>query len=239
MSKAKKIEPVFEKKIKLSKDTYEFYFRRPSGLSFKAGQYLKWNLSIKNPDNRGSSRYFTISSSPKNKDFITITTRVIKSSFKKKLLRLKKGDKARAFGPLGYFNFSIDSKKNKIFLAGGIGLTPYHSILTTIKDNKRIPYIFFFVSFPKKEEVIYFDLFKEIEKRNSKIKIIYTLTKENVPGFESGRINKQLIKKYVPQYKKLEFYVVGSEAMEEGMLEMLKEMRIPKKNIFSENFPGY
>ena len=51
--------------------------------------------------------------------------------------------------------------------------------------------------------------------------------------------SKELIKKYCPNYKKAEFFVVGSEAMEEGMLEMLKEMRISKRNIFSENFPGY
>lgn len=241
MQKASKIEPEFVKKIKLSKDTYEFYFSRPAGFEFKAGQYLKWTLPIKNPDSRGSSRYFTISSSPENPKYLTITTRVIKSSFKKKLLRLKKGERAKAFGPLGYFDFNIKNKKPKIFLASGIGLTPYHSILTTIDGKKNIPEICFIVSFSKKNEVVYYDLFKEIEKRNSRIKIVYTLTKETKPvlGFEQGRINKELIKKYCPDYKKAEFYVVGSEVIEADLLEMLKGMRIPKKYIFSENFPGY
>jgi len=241
MPKASRIEPEFVKKIKLSKDTYEFYFSRPFGFKFKAGQYLKWTLPIRNPDSRGSSRYFTISSSPENSEYLTITTRVIKSSFKKKLLRLKKGEKVKAFGPLGYFDFNIKNKKQKIFLAGGIGLTPYHSILTSIDGKKNIPPVCFFVSFSKKDEVVYFDLFKHIEKRNPKVKIIYTLTKESKPvlGLEQGRINKDLINKYCPDYKKAEFYVVGSEAMKAGLLQMLKEMRIPKKNIFSENFPGY
>ncbi len=239
MPKAKKFETTFVKKIKLSSDAYEFYFRRPIGFKFNSGQYLKWFLEIKNPDDRGTSRYFTISSSPNNLGYITITTRVIKSSFKKKLSHLKKGDIVRAFGPLGYFTFDLKNKKDKIFLAGGIGLTPYHSILTTIDGEKNIPNIYFFVSFSKKDEVIYHDLFEQIEKRNPRIKIIYTLTKEKAEGFEFGRISKDLIKKYSPNYKKAEFFVVGSEVMEEGMLQMLKDMRIPKKNIFSENFPGY
>lgn len=236
--KAGKFDLIFEKKITVAKNTFEFHFKKPKTFNFKPGQYLKVRLDIKNPDERGSSRYFTVSSSP-NKSYLTITTRVIQSSFKKSLVSLRKGDKMHAFGPLGYFDFNVNSGKSKIFLAGGMGATPYHSILTTI-FNKRLKFdIALIVSASFKDELVYFEEFKRIEKENQRIKVVSTLTKEKVPGFEHVRINKSLIVKHVPEYKKAEFFVVGPEAFEAAMLALLRQMRIAKENIFSENFPGY
>src|SRR6185295_6223692 len=108
----------FIKKEKIALDTYSFYLDRASqGFDFQAGEYIRMTLSIENPDERGSSRYFTIASSPLDKDFITITTRVIKSSFKKELLNLKPGQKVKIFGPLGNFIVDWSKEKKLVFLA--------------------------------------------------------------------------------------------------------------------------
>lgn len=236
----KKVAQEFEfrliKKDKINKEVYSFYFEK-NNFNFKPGQYVRLTLPIIKPDFRGSSRYFTISSSPKDQELM-ITTKIVKSSFKKKLHSLKKWDVVSAFGPIGYFNFNIKNKKNKILLAGGIGLTPYHSVIKTFKKNKSIK-ICLIVSFTLKKEIIFYDELKEIEKENPNIRIIYTLTKEKLNGFENGRIDKEMILKYCPDYKKSEFFIVGSVAFEGNFLVILKEMGIKEKNIFSENFPGY
>ena len=237
--KAQKLELTFFKKVKLTKDTYEFYFERPDKFNFRSGQYLKIFLPIENPDIRGTSRYFTISSSPLNKSHLTITTRIIRSSFKLTLNSLVSGKKIKAFGPMGYFNFNLKSEKPKLFLAGGIGITTYHSILKTLEKKKMSFNILLIVSFSKKENVIYFDELKEIESKNPKIKIIYSLTKKSFDKFESGRINKDLIIKYCPNYLDYEIFIVGSESFEENLIKLVKDMNVVEENIFTENFPGY
>ncbi len=237
--KANKYELEFSFKKQLTHETYEFYFKRPKELSFKAGQYMKYSLDISKSDDRGASRYFTISSSPLNKEYITITTRVIQSSFKIALSNMEKGDKIRSFGPLGYFTFDPKSRKNKIFLAGGIGVTPYHSILKTIQGKRSLANIILFDSWPRAKDAVYLSELKEVEARNKNIKVIYTLTQENKEGFEYGRISPQLIEKYMPNYKDAEFFVVGSEEVEAALLKMVKDMGVAEENIFSENFPGY
>ena len=249
-----KFESQFIKKEKLSKDVYSFYFdrvrvERGSGkrsyaedFDFIFGQYVRLTLQIDSPDERGTSRYFTISSSPTDLSYFTITTRIIKSSFKMRLNSLKPGEIVTAFGPIGYFNFDINNKKPKIFLAGGIGITPYHSILRYI-DNKALKLsasVTLIVSFSTREEVIFFEELKEIENRNSNIRVVCTLTNDNnmYPKFKKGRIDISLIKKYT-QDKDSEFFIVGSGAFETNMIELLNSLEVPEVNIFMENFPGY
>lgn len=237
-----KFESTFVKKEKLSKDVYSFYFERKKDFDFIPGQYLKLYLQIENPDARGSSRYFTISSSPTDRKFLTITTKIIKSSFKMRLNSLKPGEIVTVFGPIGYFNFNVNNKKPKIFLAGGIGITPYRSVLRYM-DNKALKLnasITLIVSFSSREEVIFFEELKEIENRNSNIRVVYTLTHDNnmYPEFEKGRINASMIKKYT-QNKDSEFFIVGSEAFEANMIELVKSLKVPEADTFTENFPGY
>jgi len=236
VTKAQKLKVQFIEKRKLNDDTFEFHFSKPVGFKFTPGQYLKMFLSIKNPDRRGSSRYFTISASPKD-SYLTITTKIIKSSFKKKLVNLKKGDEISIFGPIGYFYINNQNLKPKIMLAGGMGITPYHSILKALNIKKLKFQILLLSSFSKFPEVFYKKEFEEINR--GKIKVIFTLTKDQKDGFEKGRINREMIEKYYPNWRKAEFFVTGSEKTEKGLLKLLKEMGVKEKNIFSENFPGY
>ena len=155
--KAAKFELKFLKKEKVGENIFSFYFDTfATGFDFIPGQYIKIYLDITKVDDRGSSRYFTISSSPTDKGFITITTKIVKSSFKKALGNLRSGDLVKIFGPIGYFDFDIKNKKNKLFLAGGMGITPYHSVLRYLNDKKlKIP-IALIASFPTKKEVIFY-----------------------------------------------------------------------------------
>ncbi len=242
MNKAQKFELEFIKKELVSNDAYSFYFNR-IGLrfNFSPGQYLKLFLDIESPDERGSSRYFTISSSPTDKDFLTITTRVLKSSFKLKLNSLNPGDKVRAFGPIGYFDFDTKDNREQVFLAGGIGMTPAHSILRLVDAKKEKTKILLIVSFTKFSEINFYEDLKEIETRNKNIKIIYTLTNEDKKneGFEKGHINESLIKKYSKDFKNTKYFIVGSESFEYSMVNLLTKMKIKEENMFKENFPGY
>jgi glycine betaine catabolism B len=236
---ARNLELKFIKKVRESKDSYSFYFTRPKDFKFNPGQYVKIFLDIKNPDKRGSSRYFTISSSPTEKDFIVITTKIIKSSFKKEFLNLIPNEKINAFGPVGYFDFNQDKDKNIVLLSGGIGITPYHSLIKFIDTKKLITNVTLIASFDFHKNIIFYEELMKIENENKLIKIIYTLTKEKREGFEKGRVNEDLLKKYIKDLKTEKFYLVGSDTFTEEIYTLLTDLEVKEENIFKEDFSGY
>ncbi len=223
--------------------SYTFFFKKPKRFDFIAGQYNRWTLPIKATDGRGSSRFFTISSSPLESDTISLTTKIIQSDFKKALMNLKEKDEIKIFGPMGNFIFDESNSKPKVFIAGGIGITPFHSeLLYATRKNLTIP-ITLFVSFSTREEIIYFEELKKLEEQHANIKIIYTITKphesEKVWTGETGRISEKLIKKYVLDIFDVLFYVVGPPSLEEGIKSLLTNMKISEENILTEQFTGY
>src|SRR5690349_481399 len=106
----------FVKKEQKSQDAYSFYFDKTGqDLNFLPGQYLRMSLPHENPDNRGTGRFFTISSSPLEQEHIIITTRVLQSSFKHALSNLQPGTKVRIFGPMGNFYLDETEASPKVF----------------------------------------------------------------------------------------------------------------------------
>lgn len=104
MKNSAKIYPVvFIKKLQINSSVYAFYFSLPKDFVYTAGQYIQMTLLHDDVDERGSSRFFTISSSPTEKEYLMITSRKGWSSFKKALFSLKKGDTVQIFGPMGTF----------------------------------------------------------------------------------------------------------------------------------------
>lgn len=227
----------------VAKDTYTFYFKKPAGFAFIPGQYNRWTLPITPTDGRGSSRFFTISSSPTLTDKLTITTKILQSDFKKALVNLKENDEIKIFGPMGNFILDEAITKTRVFIAGGIGITPYHSMLTyAAAKNLTIP-MTLFVSFSTPEEMIFYEELKKIGDDHNNIKIVYTITKpedsQTSWNGETGRISEMLIRKYIPDTVDTLFYVVGPPPMEEATTKLLKDMHITEENILTEAFTGY
>ncbi len=233
----------FLSRKEVAKNTYSFFFSRPEGFDFIAGQFNRWTLSIAVSDGRGASRFFTISSSPLDKEFISFTTKIIQSDFKKALLNLKKNEKVNIFGPSEKFILDENDMREKVLIAGGIGITPFHSILTyAVSKNLTIP-LTLLVSFSIPEEMVFYEELTELSKTHKNIRIVYTITKpeeSKIPwSGEKGRISEDLIKKYILDLQKSVFYVVGPPPMVEGTKQMLSEMQIPDENVKVELFTGY
>lgn len=234
----------FVRKEQVGKDAYAFYFdRSKEQLDFLPGQYIRMTLPQPNPDERGIRRFFSLITSPLDKQFIGITTRIIQSSFKQTLANLSPGAPVEFFGPVGRFVFDEKETQPHILLAGGIGITPYRSMLLyAAEKNLAIP-ITLFVSFSTVEDVLFKNELEEATKNNPNIKLVYTVTKpeeSKIPrGEETGRISEDLIKKYVADFSNALFYIVGPPAMVLAMEEMVKQMGIPMERIRKETFVGY
>lgn len=246
----------FVKKEQLSDDAWSFFFDRTvyPDLSFLPGQYVRMTLDIPQTDERGNSRFFSISSSPLNKEYLIITTRILQSAFKKTLASVSPGTDVKYFGPVGRFILNEEEERPHIFLAGGIGVTPFHSMLVDAAEKNLSLPITLFVSFSTVEEIVFYEELMKISADHSNIKVIYTVTRPEVTTLaassatekeiavwkgETGRISGDLIKKYVSDSISSIFYISGSPVMVDAMLALVKEIGIPDEHVKKEKFIGY
>jgi len=200
---------------------------------WKAGQYLHYMLHHEPTDDRGSDRWFTIASAPFTKH-PQITTRyapagVQGSSFKKALLEMKVGDFIEAEGPYGDFIVD-DLDAEYVFIAGGIGITPFHSILAELDHSKKkIKATLLYGS--RDENIVFKNELETFARNNSDLKIVNVVA--------PLQINDATIKKNVPDISKPIFYVSGPEPMVNALSKTLKEMGVPEAHIKGDWFPGY
>lgn len=218
-------------KIKETSDVTTFVFEPDQPLEWTAGQYMHYILPHENPDDRGTERYFTISSAPFEKH-PQITTRHAdekSSTFKTTLFNLEVGDEMEANDLEGDFIFG-DPDKEYVFLAGGIGITPFHSILKDLDHKGLQPKITLIYS-NRNQEVVFKDEFESFKQRNPNLIIHYLYSPE--------RIDEDSIKKYSPSLQGPIFYMSGPEPMIEALGETLKGMGVAESSIVQDFFPGY
>jgi len=212
-------------------DVITFIFKPDQILNFKAGQFLHYKLPHLSPDDRGIDRYFTIAAAP-YEEVARITTRFTNergSSFKGVLHNLKVGDIIEAEGPLGEFTVE-DPSKNYVFIAGGIGITPFRAILLQLRhENKPINMILLYAN--RDQNIVFKDELESLIKNNPNFKIIYIFSPEHV--------DEKKIKETVPNLSDPIFYVSGPEPMVNNMVEILKKMNIQTDHIKKDWFPGY
>ena len=233
----------FLKKEQLAPDTYSFYFERnEKSRDFIAGQYFEVKLRIKDPDERGDTHVFTCASSPTEKKYYMITTRIIESTFKKALAKLKPGTMVQFNGPWDDLNFNETEDLPQVFLAGGIGITPFHSIVKYAVDKKLELPMTLFVSWGSIEEMLFDEFFREAENRLKDFRYIPTVThSEDLKNWkgETGRISERLVKKYIKKVRNNRFRIAGPIGLVKAMKELCVQMNMPKENIIFEEFEGY
>jgi ferredoxin-NADP reductase/nitrite reductase/ring-hydroxylating ferredoxin subunit len=231
-------------------DMMSFRFSRSdaqNNLSFRAGQYSVLDLGTKE-DAKGPTRSFTIASSPTEKDAILITTRIRDTPFKQKLSRLEEGTPVKITAPAGKFTLPEDHSKSIVFLSGGIGVTPFRSMIKYATDKKLLLKITMFDSNRNQSSILYKDEFDACTRVNKNLRIIYTITEEGEkiasPDWEGerGYIDKAMLTKYLTNDELANsfFYICGPPAMLNAMRQLLsKEMAVPQDKIKIEAFTGY
>lgn len=228
--------------IEIRNETYDvktFRVRKPISFSFIPGQYCLVSF-IDRQEFADESRPFTFANSPTDDRFIEITVKKI-SGFTAALHSLKVGDKLKIEGPLGAsLNFNESVKDDIIFLAAGSGITPFISAIRYIITKKLSNKIILLFSNKTENDIIYK---KELEKINNRnIKIIHTLSQEAPEGWkgEIGRINKEMVEKYVKNPKEKLWYICGPPLMADSIKKILIEMNIPQERLRIEDWqlPG-
>ncbi len=218
-------------KIKEAKDTYSLIFHPQEEVSWKAGQFIYYKVPHENPDERGEVRHFTISSAPFEKN-IRLTSKFDPengSSFKRALLSLGLGDTIEAYNIRG--SFTVDQEGNYVFIAGGIGVTPYRPILLDLEKKDALGDILMLYSCKDKESLAFGDLWKRLENDNPGLGIHYI--------FSPRLIDKGLIEEKVSALEDRRFYISGPIKMVQAVERSLSEIGVEKEKIVKDYFPGY
>ena len=223
---------ILKKKEKLTKDVTGFWFEPFKKFDFKPVQFLEWTLSHPNPDNRGIRRFFTIASSP-TEDLILLASKFYEkpSTFKQALLKMEVGDEIIASDLEGEFSIPDKLDTKLVFIAGGIGVTPFRSMAKYMVDQKESRDIVLLFSNKTKEDIVFKDILEKADKFD--LKTVYVNTDKD------GYIDDKLIKEKVSDWKERIFYISGPEPMVEAFEKMLSKMGIAKKNVRRDYFPGY
>lgn len=232
-----------KEKLVVGKDIMDFLFVPQKKFNFIPGQYMEWTLPSINQDSRGNRRYFTIASSP-TEETLRLGVRFYHngSSYKKQLQSLDSTTPIVAGQRGGDFVLPADISKKLVFVAGGIGITPFRSMLKYLIDTQQKRDIVVVYSNKTADEIVYTDVLEKAAATFG-MKIIYTLTAtdqlpENWQG-ERGRITPEMIQRDIPDFSQRYFYLSGPHAMVQYYQTILQQLHIPKKQIIVDFFPGF
>lgn len=233
-------------KEKVATDAWRLDFEKPKGYKHQAGQYNELQLKHDGVDDRGETRWFTASSSPTEKN-LSITTRHVKdhpSTFKNALFELQKGDSVPTKGPMGEFVLPQDKSVKLVWVAGGIGITPFVSQMRYLLDTKDLNRdIILFYGSRSDADIVCPNLLNEVRDAMKHFKLVRVYSEEP-PSFidehvETGLIDEKLINKYLPDLQDREFFVSGPEPMVDSFKQMLDFMGVRDNHIHQDWFPGY
>ena len=234
---------VFVSKQSIAANTMEFRFTANKKIQFKPGQFLLWTLPHKQTDMRGHRRYFSIASSPAE-DHIAIVTKFAdkSSSFKKALRELPEGRTVMAASLDGDFVLPKDTNQTCVFIAGGVGIAPFRSMIKDMLERKIRRPITLLYSNNNADEICFQELF-DMAATALGVKIVYTLTDlDRLPSNWAGRtgyVNAAMIRDEVPNHQNALYYISGPDPMVRGMKRTVRGMEIASSQIKADYFPGY
>lgn len=232
-----------QKKEQLSPSVYGFSFASDQPLQFQPGQYLEWTLPEDDADTRGNRRYFTIASSPTEQNIqLGVRTFAEGSSFKKGLLTMNTGDTIVASQLSGEFTLPKDKAKKLVFIAGGIGITPFRSMMKYLIDKEEKRDVVLMYACAGEGDFVYQDVFDQAAKVIG-ARIHYLVTeKEKVTAKWQGKvgyITKEMIQQEIPDYLERTFYLSGPGAMVAAYKKLLRELKVSHGKIKTDYFPGF
>ena len=229
---------------KIAADTGEFVFESDRPIPFKAGQYLEWTLQHPRPDSRGNRRYFTIASSPTEKH-VRLGVRFDgrhSSTFKKALAEMPEGSTIMAGQLSGDFVLPRDPDAKVAFIAGGIGVTPFRSMVGSMLDRNERRDAVLIYSAKTLAELAYTEFFNDARERLG-FRTAATLTDLNkVPADWQGHrgfLDAAMIAAEIPDYAERTFYISGPIGLVQAGKRVLKGMGIPRHHIRTDYFPGF
>ncbi len=227
---------VLKQKVKEAEGVLTLKFLPVKGaiFSFEPGQFVL--ISFLDDRAEKKIRAYSISSAPQDK-FLAITVKKI-GVFSSALHNLKIGEKIKASPPKGDF-YPQKSMNNLVFLAGGIGIAPFHSIIRNFYLKKSSKKITLFYSNRTKRDIVFFKELNKMARKWSSFKVIYLLTREKLKNKaiqECCRLNAEILKKYLRNLKNKNYFICGPAEFVNNLWKELKKNGVKEELIKTEAF---
>jgi ferredoxin-NADP reductase len=230
-------------RTEVAKGTMAFQFEKPKDFVFKAGQYIDLTLSGSQPgSSNGLTHPFSIASSPSDEE-ILVTTRMRNTVFKQALSTLPIGSGARIEGPMGSFSLHNNTARPAVFLAGGIGIAPFLSMVSHATAEKlRHPIVLFYAN-RHLADAAFIDTLWKLERANPRFRFVPTLTRmTNNNGTwkgKTGHISAEMLSTQVGIVRGPIYYIAGPPTMVAATRRTLSEVGVDEDDIRTEEFAGY
>jgi ferredoxin-NADP reductase len=222
--------------------TMSFRFAKPADWTYRAGQFVDVTpVDPPETDAEGNTRGFSISSAPSD-DVIMITTRLRDTAFKRVLQTMPLGTAVKIEGPFGDLRLHR-ANRPAVVLTGGIGITPFRSILVETIRNGDLPYrVFVLYANRRPQDAAFLDELRELAKQDPNLTFLPTMSgldaTEPWDG-ERGHIDASMLGRHLDRVSNAIYYLTGPPGMIEGLRTVLVASGVDEDDIRTEEFTGY
>ena len=225
---------------KISDRVYHYIFQPDRRLSYTPGQYMEWTLPGVPFDNRGNRRSFTIASSP-TESTIQVGLKFYEpsSAYKYTFSQLQPGDVIHANQLAGSFTLRSHEHEKLAFIAGGIGVTPFRSMVKYIIDNNLQTDVIMLYAAAQADELAYMDIFRDAAANGVNCIPIVTAPNDTTSWAVHASLDEKLIRAVIPDFAERRFYISGPNAMVDASKKYLKNLGVPRTMIMTDHFSGY
>ena len=223
--------------------TAAFYVEKPKDFEFQAGQFVDLTLlNPGDPDVLGNARTLSIASAP-HEPKLMVATRLRTTAFKRSLNSLPLGTELLLQGPYGWMTLPRNNMRPAVLLAGGIGITPFRSLIWSETEALSPRKILLVYSVRVPEEAAFLEELRDMEQYNKSYKLTCTVTRSEKSTThwegETGRISIEMLSKWIPDLTLPIYYVAGPAGMVTSVRQMLIGAGIAEEDIRAEEFWGY
>lgn len=227
-------------KREVAKGTLLVLFAVDGYPDYRPGHYFWVELPERgHQDDKGLRRHISLVTSPTEAGVVGLATRLRDTAFKRTLAELEVGDPVEVEEPKGSFLLPEDTDADYVFVAGGIGITVFRSMLRYIADT-RAPYrVTLVYSNRDRESAAFLDELADLEARIPGLRVVPTMTDDAEWEGERRRIDEAMLTDVVGDLGAHTFLVAGPPAMAEGVSQMLLAAGLPEERVLSDRFSGY
>lgn len=210
-------------------------------VEFEPGQYFFVTLpDVGHQDEKGLRRHITVVTSPNERGILGLCTRLRDTAFKRSLADLPVGAEVDVEQPKGDFVLPKETDKPYVFIAGGIGITVFRSMLRYIAEEDLPHRVTLIYSNRDPESAAFLDELTELERDNPRLRLVLTMTDDPEWKGETRRIDAELLRDYLDaELGSYTHLIAGPPAMVEAMEQTLRDAGVPDGRIRPERFSGY
>jgi ferredoxin-NADP reductase len=218
----------------VAEGTLAFHLSKPAGFTFKAGQSVSLSLIEPPPEPNSAQRIFSLASAPYEDELVIATRMREGSAFKRALKALPAGARIRLKGPRGLMTLHDDASRAAVFIAGGIGITPFMSMLRqAAHDGLARPLYLLYSNRRPQDAAFLAELQHRAQQSRRRFRLLARMT--DAEGF----IDADAVKRFVMDAAVPLYYLAGPSAMVTAVKALLRDGGVDDRDIRSEQFYGY